>query len=306
MKGEVFLLLTADCEPARIDLTHHALKMSPSGPRDYAESERAIRGYAAVAKAHGFPLTLFVHPEVAVQHRELLLELEAGGACLGLHLHPYKFLNGEYREDLGAYSAATQYEILNAATRVWEDALGKRPLYFRAGYFSANDNTFRVLYELGFRGGSLSNPGRILPEHQSVWAGAEPYPHRAHFDFRQIKGNSNFAEVPIAVDYQQPLKMGAAGEKGYAWPYIPANYRHPDVIRGILERIRRDEPPIATIVLDTHNDQDYSDPAHPAKRNLELILDSVESLCAELGMPFKGATLEQICDLVLSEDICIM
>ena len=39
---------------------------------------------------------------------------------------------------------------------------------FRAGYFSANDMTYGVLEALGFRGGSVSIPGQILPEHCSV------------------------------------------------------------------------------------------------------------------------------------------
>jgi len=298
---EVLLLLTADCETAKCDLGPYAISMSSSGPADYAESERSLRGYAAVAKAWGMPLTLFVHPEVAVHNRALVLELEAQGACLGLHLHPYKLVRGDYRYDVGAYSAAQQRQMFTLAGQMWEEALGRSPRYFRAGYFSANDSTYRVLAELGFRGGSLSIPGRILPSHCSVWAGAEPCPHRAHLDFRQLAGDSDFIEAPIAVDFQQPHLHGHAGDQGFAWPYIPANYDHRLTIQHLCERFKAEEPRYKVIVLDTHNDQDYTEPAQPARRNLDLILSCVQSECAQRGMRLRGATVRDMCDLVQRE-----
>jgi len=298
MPTELFVVLTADCETAHCDLDPPALAMSGSGPADYAESERSIRGYAAVANGYGFPLTLFIHPEVAAAHPDLFLELERGGACLGLHVHPYKLLGERYSQDLGAYSAPAQSEMLSRCQERWATALGTKPLYFRAGYFSANDHTFRVLAELGFRGGGVSIPGRILPTHQSIWAGADPYPHRAHLDFRHLRGDSDFIEVPVAVDFGQPLERGAAGERGYAWPYVPAGYRHRETIQGILERIRADEPPVAAIVLDTHNDQEYSDPTHPSRRNLELILETTIAHARILGLHPRGATIQTVCDVV--------
>lgn len=245
MEREILLLLTADCETAKLDLGPESIRMSGSGPADYVESESSIRGYAAVARAWGLPLTLFAHPEVAEHNRELLLELEAQGACLGLHLHPYKLVGSGYRHDLGAYSADEQRDMLEAAAGRWEAALGKRPRYFRAGYFSANDSTFRVLAGLGFRGGSISIPGRILPEHYSVWAGADPRPHQAHLDFRQRAGDSDFVEVPVAVDYCQPHLRGHAGDQGFAWPYIPADYDHRLTVQHLLERLIGEYPLVA-------------------------------------------------------------
>jgi hypothetical protein len=298
VEREVLFLMTADCETAKMDLSPESIRMSGSGPADYAESERSIRGYAAVARAWGMPLTLFAHPEVAAHNRELLLELEAEGACLGLHLHPYKLVGAGYREDLGAYSLEQQRDMLATAVQRWEDALGKRPRYFRAGYFSANDSTFGALSELGFLGGSVSIPGRILPEHYSVWAGTEPYPHRAHLAFRQRAGDSDFVEAPVAVDYQQPHQRGAAGEQGFAWPYIPAAYDHRLTIQHLLERFQAEPARVGCIVLDTHNDQEYANPAHPARVNLDLILSTAHAYSAHLGMSLRGATVADACDLV--------
>lgn len=302
MAANFYVLLTMDCETAKQEVSPHGTRMSASGPEDYAESERSIRGYASIAEAYGLPLTLLAHPEVAIGNQNLLLDLQGRGHCLGLHLHPYKFAGREYSEDLGAYSAQEQREMLSSAAKVWERALDQRPLYFRAGYFSGNDSTFRVLHELGFRGGSLSNPGRILPEHHSIWAGAESYPHRAHLAFRQTAGTSNFIEVPVSVDYERPVQTGAAGEQGYEWPYVPAAYDHRAVVEHVLERTRADTVEYGTLVLDTHNDQDYLDPAHFATVNLRLILDTVYSLCKDMDLQPVGATLESMCDLFLSDE----
>lgn len=299
MSDQVSIMFTMDCEPAHSDVTPYARQMSGSGPSDYEESASSIQAFVNSVQARGYPVTLFLHPKVAVQHTQLCLDLQAQGACLGLHLHPYKFHDGSYRYDLGAYTRREQQEMLEQAVEAWEAALGERPLYFRGGYFSANDHTFSALLALGFRGGSLSCPGRVLPQHFSVWAGAEHYPHRAHLAFRQRKGSSTFVEVPVSVDLERPVKMGAAGEHGYEWPYIPApQYDHAQVTRNILNRFQRDDAPYGTLVMDTHNDQDYADPHHPASRNLKLILDTIDATCTELEQKPTGTTLADLCDLV--------
>ncbi|MCJ7736008.1 MAG: hypothetical protein MUQ10_01665 [Anaerolineae bacterium] len=262
------------------------------------ESERSIRGYKAIADAYGYPLTLFAHPEVAAAHRELLLELQSEGACLGLHLHPYKFADGRYTQDLGLYSASMQREILGAATAAWAITMDQAPHHFRAGFFSANDSTFGELRGLGFKGGSLSNPGRVLPEHGSLWAGADAYPHRSHLSFRQLPGKSDFIEVPVSVDYLRPVEMGAAGEQGYEWLYIPAHYHHEQVVKDLVARARADAPPLFPIVLDTHNDQDYFDSGTVARQNLDLILATLEQESAKVGLEPVGATVETVCELV--------
>ena len=294
----VYVMLTMDCESAKVDVSDHGTAMSGSGPAEYNESERSIRGYVEAAAAAGFPVTLFVHPEVAVAHVDLLHDLRSSGTCLGLHLHPYKFAGDRYEHDLGAYTGDDQRSILSEAIAVWENALGFRPLYLRAGYFSANDSTVGVLQSLGFKGGSLSNPGRILPDHASVWSGAHPYPHRAHDAFRLLAGDSDFIEVPVSVAFSRPVKRGHAGEQGFEWPYIPHTYDHAEVIGDILDRFRKDKPAFGTIVTDTHNDQDYTDPDHTSRRNLDTILNAIVTGCDVRKLTPTGITIDRLCDLV--------
>ena len=179
----------------------------------------------------------------------LLLELQREGACLGMHLHPYKLKGGRWHWDLGSYRADEQVELITEAIKAWSDAIGQHPSYFRGGVFSANDDTFGVLVELGFQGGSVSCPGRVLPSAFAVWAGAELYPHRAHLGFRQAEGASDFVEVPISVDVTRPTDQGDRHEVGFEWPYVPSRrYDLGAVVRNVLDRAAEDSPPFASLV----------------------------------------------------------
>lgn len=298
----IYIVMTMDCESAKVDMSDHGYLMSSSGPSNYEQSEKSIRGFLKGTKDAGYPTTLFLHPEVARENRKLVLEAKEKGTCLGLHIHPYKLANSEYTHDLGAYSADEQRVILQKSISVWEDALGEKPVYFRGGYFSANDNTFRVLEELGFKGGSLSNPGRSLTSHFSVWKGAEPYPHRAHKAFRLASGDSEFVEIPISVAYGRPVAHGHAGEEGYEWPYIPHTYDHERVVSDILNRFSEEKPLLGCYVTDTHNDQDYTDPDAPASINLARIVKAIEESCNSLGFEARGATIAEICNLARKTD----
>jgi hypothetical protein len=297
--NDVSVILTMDCEPALFELTALAKKLSGSGPATYEQGERSIRGYVEAADKEGYPVTLFAHPEVATAQTALLLELQSAGACLGMHMHPYKFDDQRFPRDLGGLDGDQQRELLSHATKVWSDALGQHPRFFRGGVFSANDETFGVLVDLGFEGGSLSCPGRVLPTAMAVWAGAELYPHRANLSFRQISGDSDFIEVPISVDMSRPMAKGDRHEAGYEWPYIPSrNYDHRAVVRGILEQSVEDGTPFPTYVTNTHQDQDYADPLHLASMNLQSVFQTLRETAGEIGVGLIGTTIADMADRV--------
>ena len=118
---------------------------------------------------------------------------------VGLHCHI-----GSQIFELGAYPAAEQRAIVAEAMGIWEGALGQPPIYFRPGCNSANDETFGVLLDLGFRGGSIAAPHQAWAKNHCVWTAADPYPHRANLSFRQFAGDSEFVDVPMSVDFQRP------------------------------------------------------------------------------------------------------
>ena len=68
-----------------------------------------------------------------------------------------------------------------------------------------------------------------------------------------------------------------------------------------LNRFRTEDPRFGTLVTDSHNDQDYSDPGHPASQNLELILRSIGDFCGQMEMIPVGITLDALCELVLKD-----
>ena len=304
MSANVSVILTMDCEPALFECSPLAIKLSGSGPATYEAGESSIRGYVEAADKEGFPVTLFAHPEVAVAQPSLLLELQDAGACLGMHLHPYKFDDARYPRDLGSFTAEQQSGLISAASKVWSDSLGQHPRFFRGGVFSASDATFGVLLELGFEGGSVSCPGRVLPEAMAIWAGAELYPHRANLSFRHIEGDSHFVEVPISVDTSRPMERGDRREPGFEWPYVPSRrYDHSAVARNVIARSIDDGAAYPTYVTNTHQDQDYADPNHPASVNLQTIFRTLRDSASEHGIGLEGATVADMCDRVRKADV---
>ena len=303
MSADVNVILTMDCEPALFECSPLAIKLSGTGPATYEEGESSMRAYVEAADREGYPVTLFAHPEVAVAQTALLLELQQAGACLGMHFHPYKFDPVRYPRDLGAFTAEQQSEMISGATKVWSDALGQHPRFFRGGVYSANDATFRVLVDLGFDGGSLSVPGRVLPRAMAIWAGAELYPHRVNLSFRHIKGDSDFIEVPMSSDTSRPMDSGELGEIGFEWPYVASQkYGHAAIVRNVIERGIKDGATFPTYVTNTHQDQDYADPDHPASVNLRTIFATLRETALKFGIGLSGRTIADMCDLVRSND----
>ena len=291
---KIHILITMDVEPALEATTRPD---GASGPLDYEQSDRFIRGYARRAAARGYPVSYMLHPEVTAHHARLFLDLEAEGACLGLHIHPWKFGDGHYKAHFGGLSAEQQCAILSEASAVWYGNMGKRPRYFRPGTFSANDNTFGVLERLGFLGGSVSIPGRVYPDLNAVWAGAALDPHRANDAFRQVPGNLNFVNIPLSVDVSGVEDRG--GRK-FHWDLRPdwvnADYRC--IARNIVSQVLSRDPEVPVVHMVTHNDNDYSDDEDRVCRNFETVLDQIAIACREAGREPVGATFADIVGLL--------
>jgi hypothetical protein len=289
----LLVVVTMDCErPNETGLA------GVTGAPNWALSARYIEHYASVSCAHGFPVSFFCHPEVTRAHADLLFALERQGCNVdGLHLHPWKYEAGGAREHLGHMSEAAQRAVLTQAIGEWSRAMRRPPRYFRPGTFSANDATFRVATELGFIGGSLSVPGRIFPDLGAVWAGCPADPHLAHPEFRILPGSMPFANMPLTVDAEETRRRGVRQWNPDFRPDQPYDDLFGQVQRGIAQIIAR-QPAIPVFNIVTHNDNDYSDPGDPVRRNLEAILSAVRECCTRAGIACEGATIEDICERV--------
>lgn len=288
------ILVTMDVEPP---LPEGSRPEGASGPKNWDDSARFIDGYAAIAAGHDLPVTFFLHPEVTQAHADLFHRLEAEGACLGLHLHPWKFSDGRYQAHFGGLDATLQCAILSEAVAMWQAGLGKRPEYFRPGTFSANDATFGVLEALGFRGGSCSIPGRVYPDLNAVWAGCPPDPHRANGAFRQLPGDLNFVNIPLSVDLS---RVETRGNRQFCWDLRPDWHKadYALIARNIVAQTLERAPAVPVIQMVTHNDNDYTDPEDRVCRNFRAALDAIMRACAEHGVRARGATFADVCTAV--------
>jgi hypothetical protein len=105
---EIRVVVTMDCEP-----TTATTDPSATGPKDWFAGERAVRGYADISRAYGFPVTYFIHPETALAQAGVFNDLAANGACLGLHMHPWKYALWRYggRRFMAHYGGLTEDEL---------------------------------------------------------------------------------------------------------------------------------------------------------------------------------------------------
>ncbi|EKF20622.1 polysaccharide deacetylase family protein [Nitratireductor pacificus] len=292
MTDIIYVAVTMDCEPLRDQGIRNA-----SGPVTWRESELSIRGYDRIAREYGFPVTYFQHPEVALAHADLMRELERGGACIdGLHLHPWKFDRERYNAHFGGLSASDQCAILSEGSALFRHAMGKRPKYFRPGTFSANDDTFRILSELGFVGGSVSAPERNFVSLNAIWNGAPRDPHRPDANFRQRIGALPFANVPLTSDFSS---LGELNGRAYFrdlrpdYDDTPEGFRR--VVANVISQVRERKPLLPVVNMVTHNDNPYSDPDNQVTRNYRTILEAIHAICEAAGVVVKGVQFDDIC-----------
>ncbi|MDP9383266.1 MAG: hypothetical protein M3Q29_24610 [Chloroflexota bacterium] len=180
----------------------------PYGPKAWEQSARAIEGFSNHLLAAGYPPTLFVDPWSAEEHSPLLEELAERGVDLGVYVHPPALSNGMYKRNLGQYGAEEQHAMFEVSVERVRSALEVAPRSFRAGNYSANDDTFRLAFEHGFRQGSVSHPGRHLPQEGAEWSGAETDAHYVDPQDRLRAGTMPFLEVPVTTDPDRLHRRG--------------------------------------------------------------------------------------------------
>jgi hypothetical protein len=304
---EISIVITMDCEPT-LETTHP----SATGPKDFALSERAIVGYFETAMSYGFPVTYFVHPETILVQAGLFKDLAARGACIGLHIHPWKYSqwrNGgtRYMAHLGQLSYQEQVALFSETLALWQQAMGERPLYFRPGTFSANDATFRALLDTGFLGGSISAPGRIYRDIRAVWTGAEPDPHRPSADFRMMPGDMLFGNMPLSSDYSHFFDMGSGRclypdfRPDVDWlKRFDLSYR--TMADNTLSQVVARNPKVPVINAISHNQYDYSEPSTPENQRYHTLLDELAAACARANIKPVGATVGDIVKRVLDTE----
>lgn len=305
---QINVVVSMDCEPTKA--TTHP---TATGPQDFAQSERAITGYWEIAKSYGFPVTFFVHPETILAQADMFKALKSEGACIGLHMHPWKYSQcyyggKRYLAHYGELSEEDQVALLSEAIALFREGMGERPLYFRPGTFSANDAAYGVLTRLGFRGGSVSAPGRVFKEIRSNWTHAELDPHRPHPIYRHIPGDLEFGNMPLSADVSRLLTQ-KDGRQRYAdfrpdvdWPgQFDISYK--TIAQNILAQVTERAPAVPVLNTISHNHYEYRDASHPACQRFKVMLDEIAAACERAGVTAVGTTMDDIAGQVLATPV---
>jgi hypothetical protein len=264
VRPRLHVLFTMDCEPA-------ATKWAPDGPKHWELSARSIEGFCSPLMNAGFLPTLFMAPRCADEHAPMLEELAGRGAEIGLQVHPPNMLDGRFKRMLGDYGAEDQRALIESASDDFTAALGFRPRSFRSGRFSANDNTFGILYELGFRQGSLSLPGRQVVRYAADWEGAAQEPHYTDRNDRLRVGSLPFLEVPVTSDPTQTFRPGYPYELGIETG--PFKGWHYEIIESQLARMAAEVVPFRTLCFYTGNTLPYHDSSLRFAQTIDALLD---------------------------------
>ena len=273
---------------------------SPTGgPPDWAFGARSVSGFCDVLEAFKLPATLFVVPDAAVEQGALLRKIaEETESELGLHLHPQcwkdHYLDVEVHDYLGGYTADEQHAMLAEVLDQVGDSLGDIPRAFRGGNFSANDDTFRVLCELGFTHGSVSQPGRSVTRFKACWKGAHLDVHFAHRAFRQVPGDLDFVEVPLTSDQSVGDHWTGVGDVRIE------SATAEEIAKATRQEVGRqvgDGKLIKHVCFLTHNMVNFwSDDTNTKGRKgvLTDALSLIEEIADDLGLEMKGATLQTV------------
>jgi hypothetical protein len=266
--ARLHVIFTMDCQPA-------ASRGAPEGPKSWEQSARAIDGFCRLVHDAGYPVTLFLTPKSAEMHTPLIDELASIDMEMGLYVQPQSLAGGRYKHYLGQYDTATQREIVSLAAQQFRDAVGMRPQSIRSAMFSASDETFGMLYSLGFRQGSLSSPGRRVSKHSAVWVGAARDPHYVRRDSKLEQGDVPFLEVPVTTDADQ--------ERGGLAPDLMVehgtfeSWQRP-LIEGQVRRLETTDVPFKSLCIVTRNCFAYHNRRDKARLTLDALLDYLETL----------------------------
>jgi hypothetical protein len=286
---ELWVVFTMDCLPAG---TGGEVRC----PERWDKAAHSALKFGEALARENLTGTFFLETSAAGRFRNAAAELAAAGHEVALLCHPQ--LVG-YRSYLGSYSFDRQREIVGAARKGWEDALGEATSTFRPGFFSANDYTYHVLCMEGFRQGSCSLPGRMDNEQCSMWYGSYPFPHHTDPLDRTLPGTMEFFEVPVTSDFE------AASYLSYE-TYTPPHMRieAPDLhdyVRGLavrqVGRMAEEEARARALTLVTSNLVGWGEPDDPHVDRLHNVCEMLREVAADGGLTLQNRPLEKTHDM---------
>lgn len=195
-------------EPPRVLLTIDTeLTWRPGGKwddwreafdRSYEAAGVGVRYQLRVLAQHALKACFFVDPMPACVYgldpvRRMLEPILEAGQEVQLHLHPLWVGAREGRtrseRQLARYDIGSQIDLIRRARDMLVEAGAPEPVAFRAGNYSANDDTLRALAMLGFRFDSSHNG------HQHPWPSAIGLPRDQIAPIEHL----GMVEIPVTL-----------------------------------------------------------------------------------------------------------
>ena len=278
----------------------------PGGGKDqtWEVAEQAVRGLAELFAERGLihALGFCSEPEVAIRQSAMFREMAEAGYWQALHFQIRGYrpqgASQDYDWDrtLAAYDYDEQKEAIQIAKDEWEQALGMEAQDFGACCAAANDYTFPILAELGFRQCYCSGPGRYNPDAGQVWWGAFPHSHHVSSKSRLVCGELDLYEFTVTRSLK-PVPGPAPG----TWRVqdFRAEYEmgFDEIMEladaSITDMLMRDHP-ILYIHAPTHNTWDVGDRTSPRRKAIETTIDVVYALAEKHGLDLVPATLKDM------------
>jgi peptidoglycan/xylan/chitin deacetylase (PgdA/CDA1 family) len=179
------------------------------------ENIRELPRLDALFQRLGVRATYFTTYQVAIRDwaAAVLRELHGAGAELGAHLHPWNTppLDEPFvgrNTMLKNLPAALQLAKLEHLTRTLREAVGARPVAFRAGRYGLGPDTVTALIRCGYRVDSSVTPFVSWEEYDDgpTFIGAPLHPYRlaGDADVRIPQPGGALAELPMSVGYNRP------------------------------------------------------------------------------------------------------
>ena len=251
---------------------------------------RGASGYADILDDHGLKGTFFLIPGDAESNAGFYRSLPGRGHEVGLHLHPG---DEGYFEFAGVMGPDEQHELVSSAKDRWAQAMGFEPVCFCMGYASANDYTYGVLEDLGFRHGQVGLPGRRLVETASVWEGEPLTIHYANRYNRLLPGDLDFVDVPHTVDTESYM-WGGKHPQDLRVELVDAKNHWYTAYKSVMKQLNDSSVPVKVVRGVTHNTFDYTDPDNFRRQTLLGMIDGIRNILDDANCEAVPGTLGMI------------
>lgn len=278
----------------------------PGGGADqtWEIAEKSARGLAELFADRGLThaLGFCSTPETVNKQAAMFREFAEAGFWQALHFQARGYLpQGDtegypWDKSLADYEYDEQKTLIQRAKDEWEQAMGIPAETFGACCAQANDYTFPILDELGFKQSYCSCPGRHNPRDGTRWWGAFPHSHHPSSKSRLICGELDLYELTLtrSLTPEPGPEPGTWGVRDFR---AESEMRFDQIMEiaeaSIDDMLLRDHP-LLYIIAPTHNTWDVGDRSSPRRRTVEEMFDAVYALAERRALELVPASFEDV------------